>query len=364
MDSIVYDGFFRSTPGGAYIRANCWNPFTGGAFIQWDISYAPMFGGWYSRGTSSFNLTKPQTLTGCVTDIKTMEVNITELLEDLYINNRGPNARVSLIDTDSQVAVNTMNAIFEVSLFQHGQNLSGSNRSLALNGLEEIINNGIDPSWFGNIFTTYGGQSRSGVLKASGAISGTVYWAGDSSGNAGLISYDFLEDKYNLCLRSADREGMGFPDLILCNIPAWGFMKKRIQAAQQFRQERDPIWGVMTFHFENASVLPDPYAPSKLVGVNDPILGNYLTSTVAVGSAPTAASGYPASTTVTIGEVILILNSKTFEFRPVADGPFAGQFKPFIMAAENTKVSGQYLLGCNLICGSNWNNCAIVGVNA
>src|SRR5208283_5829199 len=98
QSDIVYDGLFKACPFGAYLRAYSLDPWDGGASDQFDFTYAPMNWAWYARGTGSFNTSKPQTLTGATFDVKTMEVNLTELMEDLYINNRGPNARVSLID--------------------------------------------------------------------------------------------------------------------------------------------------------------------------------------------------------------------------------------------------------------------------
>jgi hypothetical protein len=365
QNDIVADGIFKACPFGAYLREYALHPWNGGAFDQFDFTYAAMNWAWYARGAGAFNLAKPQTLTGATFDPKTMEVNITELMEDLYITNFGPNARISLIDTDSETAVNTMNAAFEISCFHHGQNISGDNRQLAINGLEEVLNNGYDPSWFGHVFTTYGNQSRTGVLKPSSAISSMSYWAGTPAGGTGMITYDFLLQKYLACLRTGDPRGAGYPNLIISNLPAFGFMLSRIQAAQQFRQERDPVWGVETFKLMNAHVLPCNYAPSLIAGVNDPVLGNYLTSTVSTsGLSLTTQGGWPSSTTCTIGEVIFILNTGTFRLRPVAQGPFSGEFKPFIMAAENTKISGQFLLGVILECLSPWNDCAISGIGS
>lgn len=364
QNEVVYDNFFRGCPGGAYLRAKSLKPWDGGAFDAFAFTYAPMYGGWYQRGTSAFNLAKPQTLTNAQFDIKTLEVNITELLEDLYINNRGTNARVSLIDTDSQTAVNTMNAIFEISLFHHGQNVAGDNRILAMNGLSEAVNDGVNPSWDGNIFTNYGGQNRLGVLLPSSSLIGNVRWAGTQTGGVGMVTYDYLMDWYTACLRTGER-GMGFPNLVLTTLPAWGFCKKRIQAAQVFHQELDPVWGVQTFRFENAIVLPDPDRPGLIQGVNDPVLGNYLTSTfTSPSSANQNNSNFPSSQTCTVGETLWILNTETHMLRAVSDGPFSGEFKPFIMAAENTKVSGQFLLGCTEECGSPWNNLQAMGIGA
>ncbi len=362
-NEVVADNYFRNAPFLAYLRDHCRVPFDGGSYMQFAHVYAPLLGGFYSRG-DTFNTVKPQTISGAQFDPRTVEVNITEYLEDLRINNRGPNARISLLDADFQTAANTMNAIVAIALNRHGQAISGDNRIKAPNGLSEIVNNGLDPSWDGNVFTTYGGQARNGAIGA--AFNGNVYWNGDASGNAQMITYNTLLNQYLRCLRTKEGGG-GQPDLIYSNLAAYGYMLERMQVQQRFAQEKDPIWGFESFRLQNAFVLPDNYAPSatSAFGVNDASIGNYSTSAFTTpASGLTTQGNFPSATSVTPAEVIFILNTKTFLFRIVNDELFGGGFKPFIYSADTTRVSGQMLLGFNIENLSPWNNNQILGVNA
>ena len=77
--------------------------------------------------------------------------------------------------------------------------------------------------------------------------------------------------------------GMERPDLITSNKAAYAYMLERIQAQQRFEQIKDPIRGVETFKFMNASCLVDDYFPSAVYGQNDPDLGDWLTGNVLAG---------------------------------------------------------------------------------
>ncbi len=46
-------------------------------------------------------------------------------------------------------------------------------------------------------------------------------------------------------------------------------MKERLEAKQWFQQEADPIWGVRSFRFEDAMVLPDENCPSEKYKLRD-----------------------------------------------------------------------------------------------
>ena len=83
-----------------------------------------------------------------------------------------------------------MNAIVAIALAQSGQ----GDRSLAINGWAEAINNGVDPSWDGNIYTQYGQQARNGAIGS--ALNSTPQWCGDASGNPGVVQYSTLEEGY------------------------------------------------------------------------------------------------------------------------------------------------------------------------
>jgi hypothetical protein len=359
---VLQDNYFRNAPFLAYLRDHSLVPFEGGAFMQFAHVYAPMYGGFYSRG-QTFNTAKPQTISGALFDPKLVEVNITEYLEDVEINNKGPLAYFSLLEADFQTAMNTINGIVAVAIWRHGQ-ASGTtisdNRTLAVNGLSEVINNGLDNSWDGNIFANYGTQARNGAIGT--AFNGNVRWVGNSTGGVGMITYNTLLEQYQRCRRGNDE-----PDIGVTNKAAYAYCLERIQPQQRFGQERDPIWGASGIKFLNAFILADDYAPSQTsqFGVNDPVLGNYSTGTfTSASSGLTAASGLPTSQTITVGEVFFWLNTRKFLLR-ISNSPLFGfGFKPFIYSADNTRVSGQVLGALNLECIAPWSNVQIYGIGS
>ena len=354
---VVKDNYFLGTPLMAYIRDHCLVPFRGGAFMQNTFLYQPMLGSAYETG-NTFNIQKQQTLAATRFDPKKYEVSVPEFLEDIEITNRGPLAVFSRVKSDLQNAIMTLNAIVAIAMNQHGQASGGlvtTNRVAQINGWEEALNDGVTNSYAGNIFTTYGGQLRNGIIKA--ALNSIPIWMGDAFGNAGMLTYAGLEEMYqNASINSATPGGSGEPDLGVCNKAAYAYAKERMQVQQRFAQERDPIWGMMGWRFNSAMILKDDYFPSLKYGKNDPFLGNYLTAPFTSGSAPASQSNLPANTTVNPAEVFAFFNtrssgrdddSKNFLFRVSDSALFGGGFTGFKPAQDSTKVVGQVLLGCN-----------------
>ena len=100
---------------------------------------------------------------------------------------------------DNYCMTQRLESMVEMQAYQHGQWNSGSgvsgsssagvntDRHLAMNGFEEIFNNGVDPSPFGNYFTLTGGITRNGVVGQ--AYNSTPYYCGSLAGAAGSINY-------------------------------------------------------------------------------------------------------------------------------------------------------------------------------
>src|ERR1019366_4885473 len=116
----IMDQFFKATPFGAYLRAKCLSPFSGGAFMQNTHIFAPMIGGAYAPG-AEWNLTKRETITATFFDPKYYEVAVPEYLEQILVENVGELAAFSLVDTDLTNAMNTITGIVAVDLSLHGQ---------------------------------------------------------------------------------------------------------------------------------------------------------------------------------------------------------------------------------------------------
>jgi len=332
----IEDNFFLATPLLAYWRDHCLVPFTGGTYMQSPIRYASMFGGFYAPG-SSFNIAKRQTITALQFDTRYCYTSIPEYKEEIQVENKGENAVASLLDADMQNGVDTINVIVAIASNQHGQDMSGSggtDRSLAINGWPEAINNGVDPSYDGLIYTTYGQQTRNGAIGS--ALNSTPQWCGTPAGATGVISYSLLEEGYQ------DASiGKKEPNLGVGNKAVTAYIKEKLVVQQRFQQERDPVWGVMGFRLNNAMILKDDYFPSLRYGATDPILGSWLTSTFTSPAAPTANSGLPVSTVCTVGEVFCFFNTFDWLFRVTDNEEFGFGFSGFVPAQDNTKVVGQ-----------------------
>ncbi len=326
----IEDNFFLATPLLAYFRDHCLVPFTGGTFMQSPIRYAPMIGGFYAPG-SNFNITKRQTITALQFDTRYCYVSIPEYKEEIQVENKGDLAVASLLDADMQNGVDTINAIVAIASNQNGQT---AGRTTAINGWPEAINNGVDPSYDGNIYTAYGQQTRNGAIGS--ALNSTPQWCGTAAGATGPITYSLMEEGYQDATI-----GKKEPNLGVGNKAVIAYIKEKIQVQQRFQQERDPVWGVMGFRFNNAMILKDDYFPSLRYGGSDPVLGSWATGSFTSPLAPSTLSGLPSSTTCVVGEVFVFFNTFDWLFRVTDNEEFGFGFSGFVPAQDNTRVVGQ-----------------------
>src|SRR5262245_19222125 len=222
---VITDEFFLATPFLAYIRDHCMVPFTGGTFMQSPIRYAPLIGGFYAPG-SNFNITKRQTITALQFDTRYCYVSIPEYKEEIQVENKGELAVASLLEADMQNGVDTANGIVAVALAQSGQGA----RILAINGWTEAINDGLNPSYDGTVYTTYGQQTRNGAVGST--LNSTPQWCGTSTGATGTITYSLLEEGYQ------DASiGQKEPNLGPGNKAVIAYIKEKMVVQQRFQQE-------------------------------------------------------------------------------------------------------------------------------
>jgi hypothetical protein len=337
----VEDNFFLDSPFMAHLRRKCMVPFTGGAFMQTVFIYAPLIGGSYARG-QNFNINKPQTLSGTEFDPKYYEVSVVEYKEDIQVLNKGDLSVFRLIDIDMQNGVQTISAILAVALANNGQLAADT---LDINGWTEAINDGILPSWDGNVYTEYGYQARNGNIGI--ALNGNVIWAGNSDGTAAPLTYQLMEEAYQTATIGRDE-----PDLGVCNKAAYAYIKERIQPQQRFAQERDPYWGAYGMRMNNAMILKDDYFPSLKYGyLSNNQIGNFLTTTIPYTSPSPLKNNFPAgSPNLVVGEVFCWFNTRKFLLRMADDPEFGMGFSGFVPAQDNTRVVGQIKCALNLEC--------------
>lgn len=343
----ITDSFFRAIPFFSYLRDKALITFSGMTFMQYPYLFQPMIGGAYAPG-EAFNIDKQDNIAALQFRERYYEVNVTEFKEEIQVRNRGANAVFSLLDADMKNAMMTLSTIIAISAWRHGQALAADDRSLEVNGLSEALNDGILPSWDGNIFTTYGAQARNGVIGS--AINSSPYWLGNSNGSAGKITYERLEDMYQIA-----SQGNLSPDLGVTSKRGMTLIKNTMQVQQRFQQERDPRYGFEGVLLNSMRITKDDYAPSALPsaggsGSSHPILGNWTTGTISYVDPGAATRGtFPTGNqTLTVAEVLFMLNTDTWILRISDDEEFQFGWTGFKPGQDNTRVSGQSLAALNL----------------
>lgn len=341
---VIRDVFFKGTPELAYWRDHSLVPFTGGTFSQAIFRYAPHVASAYSRG-ATFDVSKRNTLGAKRFEPRFYMGNITEYLEDIRVINRGETKIVDLVDADFDGVMKTINTLVAIDVQFHGQSLSGDDRSINSNGLQEALNDGVTQGPSGKTFTTYGNATRNSTY---GSVLNSIprFFGSATNGDAGPVNYNALEEMYQDCCFDGEE-----PDLLSGNLAVFTYIKQKLQVMQRISQERDPIWGVTGFKFNGAMVLPDRYSLSDRYGASDPILGDWRTANFTANSTNAALSGLPAdgSSTVKPKEVLKLINSRAFELRLSDDELFGFGFTGFKPGYDHTIVSGQILAELNLI---------------
>jgi len=353
----VEDLLFLDAPFLAYIRGSkAFRPFTGGGLDQNVFFYRSLLGGRYTPGTN-FSLVKQNTVAATQFTPRYYQTTIVEYKETIQVINKGPAAVFRLIDIDMQNAIQTISAMVAVDLSLNGQ--TGARSGEAINGWTEAINDGGVPSWDGNIYTSYGDQVRNGAI--SNKLNGNVYWAGNSDGTTAPITYTSLVESYMQGTRGRETPSIG-----VMNKALMAYVLEKIQPQQRFEQVQDPYFGQRAFKLMDANMLVDEYFPSLRFGQNDPILGNWLTSTIAYtapGTFTAQAINFPATNvTLHVGEVLCWFNMRKWLFKVSDDPEFGFGFSGFVPAQDSTRVAGQVKAALNLECLAPWANVQVYGI--
>jgi hypothetical protein len=260
----VVDNFFKAGPITAYLKSRFTRKWVGPQ-IQENYLFRPMKGGSYRKG-GTFDTTKVTPYSGLLFNPRYYFTNVTQYLEELEVEYAGPHAMFNKVKTDMSIAAMTLSSILEISFFHHGQNLGGANdRSGDINGLAEMLSDGVNPSWNGQTFTTYGGQTRADVSPALNSPRGLI----PENVNGG-INFRTLEHSYQSCVIGAES-----PKLGVTTTRCMGYIAESF-APQQKVDTMDPEINWPGLKFNRATIVQGNYVPGE-EGVDDPNIGNYST---------------------------------------------------------------------------------------
>ena len=348
-DDVVADNFFVDSTTLRKMRlSGALDEYLGGTIMQNVFQYQRVNGGAIAPG-SDITVMQKQILaaTGFVPKeyIEQIPVNLWQV----GVINAGPAAKVKIIDAYMTNAVQAANTDLGIDIFRHGQASSSvilQNRVIFINGFSEAMNDGINNSWDGNVFTSYGGQNRNGAV--GNVLNSVPIWLGTQTGATGQITYKPLVEAYLNCVQE--------PDLGVCNKALYAYLLERLEPKQRYAEEQDVNMGMVGIRVMSALIMVDKLCPSTKYGQ---ILPSGLSQTTSIKpstftsatltAAQSAISNLPSATTINPGEVFFWIRTKGWKVRPTNDPEYNFSFTPWIRSQTNAdNVMGFFKVGINI----------------
>jgi hypothetical protein len=364
-EDVLYDEFFVDSAWMRKMRTSgSLDEFLGGTLMQIPFQYDRVVGGAIAPG-SDVTIMQKQIIGAMGFQPKEYYCQIPlNLFRTNVLQHGGPAVKIKEIDAYFSNAVQAMNTDIGVDFYHHGQSVSGSNRILNINGLSEALNDGVNPSYDGLVFTTYGGNLRNGVV--NNTLNSVPIWVGDQAGNTGQISYKAMCESY---LNAVQR-----PDIGVCNKALYAYLLERQEPKQRADVEvQDVRIGMSGLKLLDATIFEDKLCPSTKYGTLLPPnlsatsiapLGATTTTftTPTLSATQRSISNYPSATACKPGEPFFWLRMKGWKLRPSADPEYNFNFTPPIRSNTNPDLVTVFLKAAlNVICTSPRDNVQIVG---
>lgn len=275
LDGYIWQNSYISTPLQRYFRASgAYNPFGGGAAMQFPHLYAGAQGGAIYPG-QDVSVNRVQMITAGLFQPKLYTKYILVEEFSLSVLNKGPEAKVKILEAYLEQMMEGIDFQLEGDMFRHGQAAGAGvtdNRLASINGFSEAMNDGSTPSWDGNSFPTYSGQTRNGAIGA--ALNSTPIWLGDSSGNPAPPNYQSLLKTY--------MQPIGRPTLGVTSYIGYSAIASAFQRQQRYETSNDQNINWSGIKFEDSTIFNDDIVPSS---APKPSISNLFTTVD--GTAPT-----------------------------------------------------------------------------
>lgn len=359
-DDVVYDNFFVDTAWMRKMRVSgCLDEFFGGTIMQTPFQYDRVNGGAIAPGSDLAVVQKTILAATAFVPKEYVEQVPLNLFQTNVIQGSGPAVKVKLVDAYMTNAVQALNTDIAIDIYRHGQNITGSNRTIFINGFSEALNDGVNPSWDGFVFPTYGGQLRGSAI--GNTLNSIPIWAGAQDGSTGQVSYKLMVEAYLNCVQR--------PDIGLCNKALYAYLLERQEPKQRFEMQQDISIGMSGLKLLDAMIFEDKLAPSTKYGQILPAGLSQTTSikpaaftTPTLSATQRAISNFPSATSVTPGEPFFWLRMKGWKLRPSNDPEYNFNFTPPIRSQTNPDLVVLFLKSAlNAYTSSPRDNSQIIG---
>lgn len=340
VKGLVSRTLFTATPALRLLRTDkrIYRPWQGGSYFKVPFDVQPSPSGAYSPGTDTFSLVQVQNQDDMMFAPKFYDAEVTILKSTVDVFNTGPYQIFNVLKEKYGNASASLDSKIAAAWYNHGQANSATvatNRIKQMNGVAEAFNDGYTPSWTGDVFTTYGNQTRNAGLVQQ-VLNSVPYWGGNADGTKGSFSSALLNRTYNFCKQGKGEGNVlgGKPDYGFCSDYAYGAVSNLIFPHQRVDAEiKEPRIGLTGMKFNNAIIFPDSYSPGLFNAryIQDAsVLPSITTSSFAVPASATtnlSLSNFPtAGTTAVVGETFWWVRLDTLRFSYPRTGAYA--FKP------------------------------------
>jgi len=223
------------------------------------------------------------------------------------------------------------------------------------------VNDGVTPSWDGNVFPTYSSQARNGAIQAS--MNSTPVWLGDSSGNPAPPNYQELLKSYKLAI--------GRPTIGVTSWIGYTAIASAFQRQQRYETRDDQNINWSGIKFEDATIFDDDIVPSSnpkqsianlfespdgtapapgaiqtgQFTLTQAMLANQGTSQLPnLGFTSNATSLLPGGLNqIVVGEPLFWLDVDSWKYRPATTGTFNYYMMDPIRYPQNPTLYTQFL---------------------
>jgi hypothetical protein len=332
---VAYDNFFVDTPKQMWLRSiGAVDPFDGGVLMREPTIFNRPIGGANAPGTTVTIIHRQQLANLAYTERLYSTYDNLETFS-LLVQNRGSARRVDLVDMYAQLHIKAINTDVEVDSFHHGQSpVAGfitDDGSERVNGDEEFMNNGFDPSIFGNVFTQVGNQARNG--SQTNTLNSTPFWYGNPDGTAAVFTVENLTQHMLRVLKFGNEAGNVIGITSQEGIGYIYAMFQRQQRLVEWKVE-DTCPGFSGIGFMGAMIYGDTLAPGRswaftlppgiaqTSNATDGLTSGGVPYSFVSPSTVTAFSRIPASVNISVGEPLSLYSGRTWKYRPTTEPEF------------------------------------------
>lgn len=364
IDGLIWQNSYIATPFMRYMRASgAYDPFGGGAAMQMPQLYQGAQGGAIFPG-QDVTVNRVQMITAGLFQPKLYEKHILVEEFSLEVLNTGAEAKVSILEAYLNQMQEGIDFQLEGDMFRHGQaagNGVSDDRLASINGISEAINDGVTPSWDGNVFPTYSSQTRNGAIQAS--MNSTPVWLGDASGNPAPPNYQELLKSY--------KQAIGRPTLGVTSWIGYTAIASAFQRQQRYETRDDQNINWSGIKFEDSTIFDDDIVPSSnpkqsianlfqtpdgtapapgaiqtgQFTLTQAMLGNQGTSQLPnLGNTSNATPLLPGGLNqIVVGEPLFWLDVDSWKYRPANTGTFNYYMMDPIRYPQNPTLYTQFL---------------------